>query len=198
MNQVEHIMLVVKLNLKQQCQSLTYVIIVMHIFVKGNITVNNAWTVAAPNNRNKQVIFKNCVPFTECISEVNNTHVDHAKYIDKVTVTYNLVEYSENYSKTSGSLWKYCKSITAVNNNGDIVDFNGANATDSFKFKAKMTGQSGDNGRIQNAEIMAPLKCLCNFWRTLEMLLINCEVNLILTWSKDCVIMLQIEILSLK
>ena len=198
MNQVEHIMLIVKLNLKQQCQSLTYVIIVMHIFVKGNITVNNAWTVAAPNNRKKQVIFKNCVPFTECISEVNNTHVDHAKYIDKVTVTYNLVEYSENYSKTSGSLWKYCKSITAVNNNGDIVDFNGANATDSFKFKAKMTGQSGDNGRIQNAEIMVPLKCLCNFWRTLEMPLINCEVNLILTWSKDCVIMLQIEILSLK
>ena len=198
MNQVEHIMLIVKLNLKQQCQSLTYVIIVMHIFIKGNITVNNAWTVAASNNRNKQVIFKNCVPFTECISEVNNTHVDHAKYIDKVTVTYNLVEYSENYSKTSGSLWKYCKSITAVNNNGDIVDFNGANATDSFKFKAKMTGQSGDNGRIQNAEIMVPLKCLCNFWRTLEMPLINCEVNLILTWSKDCVIMLQIEILSLK
>ena len=48
---------------------------------------------------------------------------------------YNLVEYSDNYSKTSGSLWQYCKEILSVNDNGDIVDFNGANATDSFNFK---------------------------------------------------------------
>ena len=53
---------------------------------------------------------------------------------------YNLIEYSDNYSKTSGSLWQYCKGITAVNNNGNIVDFNGANATDSFNFRTKMTG----------------------------------------------------------
>ena len=50
---------------------------------------------------------------------------------------YNLIEYSDNYSKTSGSLWQLCKDIRAVNNNGDIVEFNGANATDSFNFKAK-------------------------------------------------------------
>ena len=101
---------------------------------------------------------------------------------------YNLIEYSDNYSKTSGSLWQYCKDIPAVNNDGDIVNFNGANATDSFNFKTKITGQTDNNGRIDNVEIMVPLKYLSNFWRTLEMPWINCEVNLILTWSADCVI----------
>ena len=96
---------------------------------------------------------------------------------------YNLIEYSDKYSKTSGTLQQYCKDIPAVNNNGDIVDFNGANATDSFNFKTKITGQTDNNGRIDNVEIMVPLKYLSNFWRTLEMPLINCEINLILTWS---------------
>ena len=107
---------------------------------------------------------------------------------------YNLIEYSDDYSKTSGSLWQYCKDIPAVNNNGDIVDFNGANATDSFNFKTKITGQTAANnnngniaGRV-DVEIMVPLKYLSNFWRTLEMPLINCKVELILTWSENCVI----------
>ena len=92
-----------------------------------------------------------------------------------------------NYSKTSGSLWQYCKEIPTVNNDGDIIDFNGVNATDSFNFKTKITGQTKDDGII-NVEIMAPLKYLSNFWRTLEMPLINCEVELILTWPAGCVI----------
>ena len=100
---------------------------------------------------------------------------------------YNLIEYSDNYSKTSGSLWQYCKEIPAVNNDGDIVDFNGANATDSFNFKTKITGQTNNDGRI-DVEIMVPLKYLSNFWRTLEMPLINCEIELILSWSENCVI----------
>ena len=90
---------------------------------------------------------------------------------------YNLIEYSGNYSKTSGSLLQYCKDIPAVNNNGDVVNFDAANATDSFNFKTKITGQTDNNRRIDNVEIMVPsLKYLSNFWRTLEMLLINCEV----------------------
>ena len=100
---------------------------------------------------------------------------------------YNLIEYSNNYPKTSGSLWQYCKEIPAVDNNGNIVDFNGANTTDSFNFKTKITGQTNDDGII-NVEIMVPLKYLSNFWRTLEMHLINCEVELILDWSANCVI----------
>ena len=100
---------------------------------------------------------------------------------------YNLIEYSDNYSKRSGTLWQYCKEIPAVNNEGNIVDFNGANATDSFNSKTKITGQTNNNGRI-DVEIVVPLKYLSNFWRTREMPLIKCEVELILDWSANCVI----------
>ena len=100
---------------------------------------------------------------------------------------YNLIEYSDNYSKTSVSLWQYCKDIPAVDNNNAIVNFVENNLTDSFNFKVKMIGQTRDDG-IKNVEIMVTLKYLSNFWRTLEMLLINCEINLILTWSSNCVI----------
>ena len=100
---------------------------------------------------------------------------------------YNLIEYSDNYAKTTGSLWQYCKDIPARNNNNEITEFTRANTTDSFNFKAKITGQTGDDV-IKNVEIMVPLKYLSIFWRTLEMPLINCEVNLILTWSSTCLL----------
>ena len=100
---------------------------------------------------------------------------------------YKLIEYSDNYAKTSRSLWQYCQDIPVLNNNSDIVEFNGANATDLFNFKAKITGLTGNN-RIKEVEIMVPLKYLSSFWRTIEMPLINCEINLILTWSANCVI----------
>ena len=159
-----------------------------YILVKGNITVNNtAAEGTAANNTNKKVIFKNCAPFTNCISKINNTQIDNAEYIDIVMPMYNLIEYSDNYSKTSGSLWQYCKDIPAVNNAGNIVDFTATNTTDSFKFKTKITGQTNNDGEINGVEIMAPLKYLSNFWRTLEMPLINCEVKLILDWSANCV-----------
>ena len=74
------------------------------IRVRGNISVNNtAAADAAANNTNKKLIFKNCSPFTKCISESNNTNVDDAKDIDIVMPMYNLIEYSDNYSKNSGS-----------------------------------------------------------------------------------------------
>ena len=166
-----------------------------YILFKGNITVNNtAGAGAAANNINKKVIFKNCTPFTNCLSKIYNTQIDNTEYIDIVMPMHNLIEYSENYSKTSGSLWQYCKQIPAVDNNDNIVNFGGANATNSFNFKTKITGQaSADNndgniaGRV-DVEIMVPLKHLSNFWRTLEMPLINCEIELILTWSRNCVI----------
>ena len=61
---------------------------------------------------------------------------------------YNLIEYSDNYSKTSGSLWQYCKEIPAVDKNGAITDFNGNNTTDSFDFKTEATGQTGDGNMV--------------------------------------------------
>ena len=91
---------------------------------------------------------------------------------------YNLIEYSDNYSKTSGSLWQYYKDDP----NDNIEN------SESFKYKIKITGKTPDDGNTKDVEIIVSLKYLSNFWRTLEMSLINCEVNLILTWSKDCVI----------
>ena len=77
-----------------------------YILVKGNISVvNNAGAGAAANNTNKKVIFKDCAPFTNCISNINNTQFSNAEYIDIVMSMYNVVEYSDNYSKTYGSLW---------------------------------------------------------------------------------------------
>ena len=109
-----------------------------YILVKGNISLkNNAGAATAASNTNKKVIFKNWVPFTNCISKINNIQIDNAEYIDIVMPIYNLIEYSDNYSKTSGSLWQYCKEIPAVNEAGNIADFDGANATDSFSFKKK-------------------------------------------------------------
>ena len=132
-----------------------------------------------------QIIFKNCVPF---INKINNTQVDNTESIDIVMPMYNLKEHSDNYSKTSGSLWQYCKYIPAVDDDGAIVSFNGDNNTDSFSFKAKTTDQTNDDGEINDVKIIVPLKYLSNFWRTLEMPLINCEVELILNWSANCVI----------
>ena len=93
-----------------------------YILVKGNISVNK--TAAADAY----------APFTDCISKINSTQVDNDKDIDIVMSMYNLIKYSDNYSQTSGGLWKYCKDRSAVNNNGNIVDFNGANATESLNF----------------------------------------------------------------
>ena len=166
-----------------------------YILIKGNITVNNtAADGAAANNTNKKVIFKNWAPFNNCISKINDTQIDNAEYIDVIMAMYNLIGYSDNYSKTSGSLWQYCKDIPAVNDNGAIVDFNGTNATDSFNFEIKITGQTaadnnnGNIAEIVDVEIMVPLNYLSNFWKALEIPLINCKVELILDWSAHCVI----------
>ena len=91
---------------------------------------------------------------------------------------YNLIGYSGNYLKISGCLWQYYKD-DPNNNRTD---------TELFKSKVKITGKTPNDGNTKVVEIIVPLKYLSNFRRTFEMPLINCEVNLILTWSKDCVI----------
>ena len=92
-----------------------------YIFVKGTVTITGyprpaagrieAQLLAArqADERNKGVAFKNCAPFTKCISTIYNAHVDNAQDIDIVIAMYNLIEYSDNYSKTSGSLRQYYK-----------------------------------------------------------------------------------------
>ena len=99
--------------------------------------VPNTETVAAKSNRNKEVVFKNCAPFTDCISEINNAQVDNAKETDAVTNMYNLKECNENYSQTSGSLWRYYRDQPALNNDGNIIDFP-VNNDASLSFKSHL------------------------------------------------------------
>ena len=150
-----------------------------YVLVKGTITITGSGNDDATrraDERDKAVTFKNFAPFTKCISRINNTDIDNAQDIDIVIPMCNLIEYSDNYSKTSGGLWQYYKDDP----NDNIEN------SESFKYKIKITGKTPDDGNTKDVEIIVPLKYLSNFWRTLEMPLINCEVNLILTWSKDC------------
>ena len=91
---------------------------------------------------------------------------------------YNLIEYSDNYAKRSGSLWQYYRDEA----NDNLTD------SESFKSKIEIRGKTPAAGNEKDVEIMVPLKYLSNFWKTLEMPFINREVNLMLTWSSTCVI----------
>ena len=89
---------------------------------------------------------------------------------------YNLIEYSDTYLKTSESIWQHYRDEPVLDNNGNIIDFPAINNNSVlFKFKQEITGKTGNAG-TKNAEIMVPLKYLSNFWRTLEIPLINCEI----------------------
>ena len=141
-----------------------------YILVQGTITVpNTAAAGSAVNNTDKKVIFKNCAPYTDCIAEINNTQSDDAQKIDVVMLMYKLIDYSDAYSKTSGSLWQYYRDEPVININDEIINFPANNSNSaSFKFKQQ--------DKQEETEIMVLLKYLSNFWRALVMPLINCEL----------------------
>ena len=127
-----------------------------YILVKGTITITGAGAnvdARQADERDNGVIFKNCAPFTKCISRINNTDIDNAHDIDIAMPMYNLTEYSDNYSNTSGSLWQYYK---------DDPNDNLANSK-SFKSKVKITGKTPNNGNTKDVEIIVPLIYLSNF-----------------------------------
>ena len=103
--------------------------------VKGIKTISNAAAEgAAENVTNKKAIFKNCAPFTKSISKRNNKQVDDAQDIDIVMAMYDLIEYSDAYSKTSRSLWQYYRDEPPLDANVHIIDFP-ANNNNSTSFK---------------------------------------------------------------
>ena len=127
-----------------------------HILVKGRITITGAGADAAArqaDERNKGVTFKNCAPFINCKSERYNTEIDNAEDIDIAIPMYSLIEYSDNYLKTSRSLWQYYK---------DEPNYNFADS-ESFKSKVKITGNTPADGNTKDVEIIVPLKYLINF-----------------------------------
>ena len=101
---------------------------------------------------------------------------------------YNLIEYSDNYSDTSRSLWQFKRDEVPANNADLII-----NNSQSFKYKAALLGKTADaaantNSSVKDAKIVVPLKYLSNFWRSLEMPLINCKAYLELNWIEDCIL----------
>ena len=96
---------------------------------------------------------------------------------------YNLIECSDNYSDTSGSLWQFKRD--EITNNADVANDNNAS---SFKYKSSLIGNTGNSGTKNGVKIAVPLKYLSNFWRSLEMPLINCKVELSLKWIENCVL----------
>ena len=135
--------------------------------------------------------FKNCVPFHKCILHINDEHLETAENLDIVMPMYNLLEYSDNYEKSSLSLYQFKRDeiegnqdVAAVNNN-DVV-YNSS----SFKYKSTFIDSVIDDtaNSMNNVKIVVPLKYLRNFFRSLDMPLINCKIHLDLSWYKNCVL----------
>ena len=150
------------------------------ILVTGNITV-------AANN-DTDFVFKNCAPFSACTTEINDTFVDKSKHIYIVMPMYNLIEYSDNFSDTSGSLLQFKRDEVPADN-GDLT----INNSQSFRYKVTLLGKAANavndtNSSVKEAKIFVPLKYFSNFWRSLEMLFINCKIYLELNWIEDYIL----------
>ena len=154
-----------------------------YILFRGDIAVkkrNNNDTNDIDITQATQVVFKNCGPFKDCRTEINDTFADYSNFINITISMYNLIEYSDNYSDTSRSLWNF--KTDEIINNADVTNDNNV---PSFKYKANLIGNTGNNGRKNGLKIVVPLKYLSNFWRSLEMPLINCKIELSLMWIEN-------------
>ena len=151
-----------------------------YILVTGNIT-------ATGGDANTRVAFKNCAPFTKCITHINDEHVDNADNLDIIMPMYNLIEYSNNYSDTSESLWQSKRDEQNMNGENPAKVTTADSA--SFKYISSFFKplNDADNGVFKNVKIAVPLKYLSNFWRSLEIPLVNCKIHLELNWTKDYV-----------
>ena len=154
-----------------------------YIVVKGKIVVAN------PSNDtyDKKVAFKNNPPFTGCILKINDTLIDNAEDLDIVMPMNNLLEYSKNYRKTTGSLWNYYRDEPACGAVGNINY--SINDSKSFDCKTSISGKlEGNNVEKDDVKIIALLKFLSDLWKTPNILpFISCEISLTLTWSENCV-----------
>ena len=128
-----------------------------YILVTGNIT-------ATGGDANTRVAFKNCAPFTKCITHINDEHVDNADNLDIIMPMYNLIEYSDNYSDTSWILWQFKRDEQNMNN-GNPANVTTADSS-SFKYKSSLKKEStavNNNWVFENVKIAVPLKFLNNF-----------------------------------
>ena len=138
-------------------------------------------------DNNTRLALKNCAPFTKCNLEINDEHIDTAENLDIVMPMYNLIEYSDNYQDSSATLYQYKRDEPPEANAIDDLTVDNSN---SFKYKVSLLGNpvAADNIAKRSVKVVVPLKYLSNFFRSLEMSLINCKIKLNLTWKKECVL----------
>ena len=153
-------------------------------YAEAYILVDGTIRVAAAN-ANTRLALKNCAPFTKCNLENNDEHVDTAENLDILMPMYNLIEYSDNYQDSSATLYQYKRDEPPKAN--AILDLT-ADISSYFKYKIKLLGNPVLDGAIakRNVKVVVRLKYLSNFFRSLEMPLINCKIKLNLTWKKEC------------
>ena len=137
-------------------------------------------------NADTRLALKNCAPFIKCNLEINDEHVNTAENLDIVMPMYNLIEYSDNYQDSSAMLYQYKRDEPPANIANNLTVDNSS----SFKYKVNLLGNPvvANNVARLDVKIVVPLKYLSNFFRSLEMPLINCKITLNLTWKKDCVL----------
>ena len=135
------------------------------------------------------MVFKNNAPFINCVSKINGVKTDNAEDLDVVMPMYNLLEYSKNYRKTTGSLWNYYRDEPSSTIGANNITHSILNS-ESFDYKANFmeNGVTHNNLTKNDVKIVVPLKYLSNFWRSLNIPLINCAIELILTWFNNCVL----------
>ena len=138
-------------------------------------------------NNNTRLALKNCAPFTKCNLEINDEHVDTAENLDITMPMYNLIEYSDNYQDSSATLYQYKRDEPPEAN---AINYLTTDTSSSFKYKVELLGNPFLDGNIakRSVKVVVPLKYLSNFFRLLEMPLINCYIKLNLTWKKECVL----------
>ena len=138
-------------------------------------------------DNNTRLALKNCAPFTKCNLEINDEHIDTAEKLDIVMPMYNLIEYSDNYQGSSATLYQYKRDEPPEANAIDDLTVDNSN---SFKYKVSLLGSPvvADNIVKRSVRVVVPLKYLSNFFRLLEMPLINCKIKLNSTWKKECLL----------
>ena len=138
-------------------------------------------------DNNTRLALKNCAPFTKYNLEINDEHIDTAENLDIVMPMYNLIEYSYNYQDSSATLYQYKRDEPPEANATDDLTVDNSN---SFNYKVSLLGNPvvADNIAKRSVKVVVPLKYLSNFFRSLEMPLINCKIKLNLTWKKECVL----------
>ena len=144
---------------------------------------------AAAADANTRLALKNCAPFTKCNFEINGEHIATAENLDIAMPMYNLIEYSDNYQDSSATLYQYKRDEPPEANAINDLTTDASSSFKYKKYKVSLLGNPVLDGNITKRSVkVVPVKYLSNFFRSLEMPLINCKIKLNLIWKKECIL----------